>query len=336
VGQQAVLQVWEPIFEAACSPHSHGVRPARGPVTALRDLDEQVRDGPIDCVDVDSAPCFDDIPPEPLLDAGADRVADGSVRRLVRLVLATWIQAGARLGRPRAGTPQGGVSSPLWAHGSLAKLDRVVEAEGVRFVREADDRRLCRRHPRDARRALGRPTAVLAALGLRLNQRKTKRVTIYQGVDFLGYRLIQRRGHLHGSLDPQGVPRFRDEVRRLTRRTAGLSLRTLVSRLDRSVRGWGAYWKRAQAAGIFDRLERWITRRLRAYLAKRGRNQLWRREPDPFCWDHLRLTRLDALRRDFLRPLGVRPRAGNRSGERRAGKPPATFVRGTEPSGCPC
>jgi hypothetical protein len=104
---------------------------------------------------------------------------------------------------------------------------------------------------------------------------------------------------------------------------------------DRSVRGWGAYWKRAPAAGIFARLESWITRRLRAYLAKRWRTQLWRRYPDPFCWEHLRLTRLDALRRDFLRPLGVRPRAGNRLVERSAGKPHATFVRGTEPSLCP-
>jgi group II intron reverse transcriptase/maturase len=182
VVQQAVLQVLEPIFEAACSPHRHGFRPARGPVTALRDLDEQVRDGPIDCVDVDIEPCFDDIPHEPLIDAVADRVADRSVRRLVRLFLATWIQDGARLGRPRAGTPQDGVISPLLANGSLAKLDRVVEAEGVRGVREADDRRLCRRHPRDAQRALGRPTAVVAALGRRRKQRKTKRVTIPQGV----------------------------------------------------------------------------------------------------------------------------------------------------------
>jgi uncharacterized protein YqjF (DUF2071 family) len=115
-----------------------------------------------------------------------------------------------------------------------------------------------------------------------------------------------------------------------------MSRRTRGSRRDRSVRGWGAYWKRAPAAGVVARLERWITRRLRAYLAKRGRTQLWRREPDPFCWEQLRLTRLDTLRRDFLRPLGVRPRAGTRSGARRAGKPPATFVRGTEPSGCPC
>jgi RNA-directed DNA polymerase len=49
------------------------------------------------------------------------------------------IQDGYRLMRPRAGTPQGGVISPLLANIYLARLDRVLEAEGVSFVRYADD-----------------------------------------------------------------------------------------------------------------------------------------------------------------------------------------------------
>ncbi|WP_447973707.1 group II intron maturase-specific domain-containing protein [Nitrospira sp. Kam-Ns4a] len=262
-------------------------------------------------------------------------MAEGSVLRLVRLFLETLIQDGDRLGRPRAGTPPGGVISPRLANSYLAKLDRVWDAEGVRFVREAEELRLCSRKARAARQALHRTTAVLATLGLRLNPRTTKLVTLHQGVDFLGYRLIQRKGHLNVSLAPKGVRRFRAEIRRVTRRTAGVALRPLVPRLDRYVRGWGEYVKRAQVAGVFDRLDRWITRRLRAFLATRWRNQLWRRYPDQVFWAHLGLTRLYALRRDFIRTRGVRPRAGTRSGERSAGKPHATFVRGTEPSVCP-
>jgi RNA-directed DNA polymerase len=58
VVQQAVLQVLEPIFEAEFSPHSHGFRPGRGTVTALRDLYAQVRDGHVHIVDVDVEKCF--------------------------------------------------------------------------------------------------------------------------------------------------------------------------------------------------------------------------------------------------------------------------------------
>lgn len=335
VVQQAVLQVLEPIFEADFSPHSHGFRPGRGTVTALRDLYDQVRDGHLYIVDVDIEQFFDEIPHEPLIDAVAERVADSSVLRLVRLFLETLIQDGYRLVRPRAGTPQGGVISPLLANIYLAKVDRVLDAEGVPFVRYADDIRLSSRKPLDARQVLKRTAAVITDLGLRLNQRKTKLVTIHQGVDFLGYRLIQVKGQLHVYLDPKVLTRFREEVRRLTRRMAGVNLRTMVARLDRYVRGWGEYFKRAQVAGVFDRLDRWITRRLRAFLAKRWRNGLWRRYPDQFFWFHLDLTRLYHLRRAFRQDLAVRRAAGTRSVERSAGNPHATFVRGTEASCCP-
>jgi RNA-directed DNA polymerase len=126
----------------------------------------------------------------------------------------------------------------------------------VSFVRYADDMRLTSRTPSGARQALLRIAAVLQGLGLRLSERKTKLVTAYQGVDFLGYRLIVRKGHLHVYISPTVLERFRAEVRRLTRRTAGRSLRVVVSRLDRDLRGWGEYFKRAEVAGVFDRYDR--------------------------------------------------------------------------------
>jgi retron-type reverse transcriptase len=55
---------------------------------------------------------FDTIPHEPLIDAVAERIADGSVLRLIRLFLEALIQDGYRVVRPRAGTPQGGVMTP--------------------------------------------------------------------------------------------------------------------------------------------------------------------------------------------------------------------------------
>jgi group II intron reverse transcriptase/maturase len=332
VVQQAVRQVLEPIFETDFSSHSHGFRPGRSAFSALRELYGQVRDGHVWIVDVDIEKFFDEIPHEPLIAAVAARVADGSVLRLVRLFLEALIQDGYRLVRPKAGTPQGGVVSPLLANIYLARLDRVLEAEGVSFVRYADDVRLTSRTEAGARHALTRTGEVLQELGLRLSERKTKLVTLSQGVDFLGYRLVARKGHLNIWINPKAMKRFREEVRRLTRRTAGKSLRAMVSRLNRYVRGWGEYFKRAEASGVFDRHDRWITRRLRAYVAKRWRNGVWRRYPDQYFWFHLGLTRLYHLRRDFIRELEARRRAGNRPVERSAGNPHATFVRGTEAS----
>ena len=111
--------------------------------------------------------------------------------------------------------------------------------EGVSYVRYADDVRLTSRTEAGAKHALTRTAEVLRGLGLRLSERKTKVVTLYQGVDFLGYRLVMRKGHLNAYITPKALERFREEVRRLTRRTAGKSLRAVVSRLDRHLRGWG-------------------------------------------------------------------------------------------------
>src|SRR6059036_55625 len=196
VVQQAVLQVLEPIFEAQFSPHSHGFRPGHSTFSALRELYSQVRGGHVHIVDVDIEKFFDEIPHEPLLDAVAERVADGSVLRLVRLFLEALIQDGYRLVRPRAGTPQGGVVSPLLANIYLARLDRVLDAESVSYVRYADDVRLTSRTAAGAEQALKRTAEVLEELGLRLNPQKTKLVSIHQGVDFLGYPLVMRKGHL--------------------------------------------------------------------------------------------------------------------------------------------
>ena len=219
--QQVVLGVFELIFEVDFSPHSHGFRPGRNTFSALRELYGHVRTGHIYLVDVDIAKFFDTIPHEPLIDAVAERVADGSVLRLIRLFLEALIQDRYRLVRPRAGTPQGGVISPLLANIYLARLDRTLEVEGVRYVRYADDVRLASRTPAGARASRTRTGEVLEGLGLRLNPQKTKLVSIYQGVDFLGYRLIRQKGHLNVYLSPAVVERCRAQVRQLTRRTAG-------------------------------------------------------------------------------------------------------------------
>src|ERR671934_489502 len=102
-----------------------------------------------------------------------------------------------------------GETSPLLANIYLARLDGVLDAEGVSFVRYADDVRLTSRTEAGAGRALTRTGAVLTELGLRLSARKTQLVRLSQGVDFLGYRLVSRQGHLNVWISPKALERFR-------------------------------------------------------------------------------------------------------------------------------
>jgi RNA-directed DNA polymerase len=145
----------------------------------------------------------------------------------------------------------GGVISPLLANIYLARLDRMLDAEGVSYVRYADDVRLASRTPAGARQALTWTAEVLERLGLRLNPQKTKLVSIAQGVDFLGYRLIRVKGHLNVYLTPAVVERCRAQVRQLTRRTAGVSLPVRVARLNEYLRGWGSTSSGHSVAGCW-------------------------------------------------------------------------------------
>ncbi len=308
VVQQAVLRVLEPVFEADFSPHSHGFRPGKSCFSALRELYVQVRAGQLYIVDVDIEKFFDSIPHEPLIDAVAERVADGSVLRLIRLFVEALIQDGYKLVRPKAGTPQGGAVSPLLANIYLGQLDRALEAEDVAFVRYADDVRLLSRTPAGARKALERVAGVLEELGLQLSPKKTRLASIHQGVEFLGYRLIAVKGHLNVYISPKVLEHFREKVRKLTRRTAGVSFPVMVDRLNEYLRGWGEYFKRAQSSGVLDRQDQWVARRVRAYRAKRWRNTYWRRYPDQYLYGQLGLVRLYALRRDFYREFTARHR----------------------------
>ncbi len=175
-------------------------------------------------------------------------------------------------------------------------------------MRYADDVRLLSRTPAGARKALRQVAGVLEELGLQLSLKMTRLASIHQGVDFLGYRLIAVKGHLNVYISPKVLEHFREKVRKLTRRTAGVSFPVMVDRLNEYLRGWGEYFKRAQSSGVLDRQDQWVARRVRAYRAKRWRNTYWRRYPDQYLYGQLGLVRLYALRRDFYREFTARHR----------------------------
>lgn len=279
VVQENLRNILEKIFEPTFSEHSHGFRPGRGCFTALREFFLQVRDGGICIVDVDIEKCFDTIPHEPLIDAVAEEVADGSVLNLIRIILTAPIRDGYRIVRPREGTPQGSPMSPLLANIYLAKLDRQLEKEGVQFCRYADDMRATSENMKEARHIRDRIDKGLKAMGLKMSPTKTKLSYIDQGANFLGYRLGKFRGKLYAMIPNHVVGEFRERVKELTRRNSYLKKEERVQKLKEYVRGWGEYYKRAKQPDLFYELDRWIYRRVIAMYAGRWRTWLFVKYP---------------------------------------------------------
>jgi RNA-directed DNA polymerase len=269
VVQTALRLVLEPIFETTFAPHSYGFRPRRSAKQALRRVVTLLRDGYRYVVDADLQAYFDSIPHAPLRGRVQAKVSDGRVLALVDAFLHQPIFEGLEQWTVDEGTPQGAVISPLLANLYLDPLDHAVAAAGFEMVRYADDFVILCRTADDAQQALVLVQRWTAAAGLRLHPEKTHLVDMLQpgGFDFLGYHFERdRRWPRRKSLK-----KLQDAVRQKTRRTNGHSLAVIIADVNRTLRGWFAYFKHRH--GTFDGLDSWIRMRLRSVLRKRLRRR---------------------------------------------------------------
>ena len=53
----------------------------------------------------------------------------------------------------------------------------------------------------------------------------------------------------------------------------------MIEAINPIIRGWGNYYRKAHVRKLFHRLDGWIERRLRSFVAKKWRNAVWRLYP---------------------------------------------------------
>jgi RNA-directed DNA polymerase len=187
--QRAVVMVLEPIYEQDFLDCSYGFRPGRSAHQALQALWQQTMDrGGVWLVEVDIRKFFDTLDRAHLRTFLQRRVRDGVLLRLIGKWLNAGVLEGGELTYPEAGTPQGGVISPLLANIYLHEvLDVWFEQEvkprlkGRAFlVRYADDFVMGFTCEQDARRVLEVLPKRFGKYGLTLHPDKTRLVRFYR------------------------------------------------------------------------------------------------------------------------------------------------------------
>ncbi len=273
--QARVKNALEPQWEARFEGSSYGFRPGRAAHDAMARIynTASTRSRKQWVVDADITGAFDTIDHEYLLKT----IGEVPGRALIR----QWLKAGyvdnGVFHDTEAGTPQGGVVSPLLANIALHGMEQAL---GVTFncqghtignravVRYADDFVVFCESREDAEAVINILKEWLAIRGLTLSKEKTRIVHLTEGFDFLGWNVrhypvkITRTGYkLLITPNNASVRKIKATLRAEWRRLRGGNAGAVIKALTPIVRGWATYHRSAVASQVFKSLDYWMFRK---------------------------------------------------------------------------
>lgn len=300
VVQCAVKLIMEPILEEDFKDCSYGFRPGRSAHQALDAVHANLREGRSAVYDADLASYFDTIPHDKLLQGVRQRIVDRSVLSLINMWLKAPIvepaekdasgrpRGGSKIRRARAGTPQGGVLSPLLANLHLHWFDRAFNSlqgpckwANARLVRYADDFVIAAKFVGPRLTAWIEET-IEGRLGLQINRGKTRIIRDLrmdsERLDFLGYSFRYDRD-LHGRErrywnvfpSPGALVRERNKLTQMTDAEQSFTPVTdLIERLNCHLRGWANYYSFGYPRKAYRDINSHVQYRLGKHLQRRS------------------------------------------------------------------
>jgi RNA-directed DNA polymerase len=272
--QRAVVMVLEPIYEQDFYDCSFGFRPGRSAHQALEELWKQTMDshgGWI--VEVDIRKFFDTLDHAHLRSLLRHRVRDGVLRRLIGKWLKAGVLEAGAVAYPPAGSPQGGVISPMLSNIFLHYvLDEWVEQvvkprlRGKAFlIRYADDFVMGFTREEDARRVLAVLPQRLGKYGLAIHLEKTRLIAFQQPAKGAGGKDV-------GSGSPAGTFTFLGFTHYWERSPQSrwvVKRKTASSRLSRALQSI-ALWCRANRHRPIKEQQHVLSQKLRGHFAYYG------------------------------------------------------------------
>lgn len=277
--QALYLLALEPVAETTADPNSYGFRPER----STADAGEQcfitlARKSSAEWVlETDIKGCFDNISHDWMI----------KNVRTDKLILQKWLKAGYvfqnELFPTEAGTPQGGIISPVLANMALDGLEAMLSARfpkskqsrlKMNMVRYADDFIITGSSKEWLKNEV-KPAVVefLVERGLSLSPEKTKITHIKEGFDFLGWNIRKYDGKLLIKPSKTNVKAHLDKIREVIKGNKTAKQANLIKMLNPILRGWANYHRHVVAKKTFVRVDSEVWSMLWQWAERRHPNK---------------------------------------------------------------
>ena len=273
--QALYMLALQPVAETCADKNSYGFREGRSCADAIGQcfIALAKRYSPVWVLEGDIKSCFDDIShPWMLKHIPMDK-----------RILAQWLKAGfmenQRLFPTIAGTPQGGIASPVLANLTLDGLEGVIRAsvlrkDKVNFIRYADDF-IVTAASKEILEQKVKPVIVpfLQERGLKLSEEKTVITHITQGFNFLGQNVRKYGKKLLIKPAQQSVRSVLEKARERIQSCHGQKAVVLIRKLNPVLRGWANYHRHVVPKRIFGRVDYLVLRMLWRWIRREHPNK---------------------------------------------------------------
>ncbi|MDD5277847.1 MAG: group II intron reverse transcriptase/maturase [Methylovulum sp.] len=273
------LLALEPVAETTADLNSYGFRPERSTADAgaqcFNCLSKKVAAEWV--LEADIQGCFDKISHDWMIsNIPTDKV-----------ILRKWLKAGFmyqnELFPTEAGTPQGGIISPVLANMTLDGLEAMLAEKfpgakwrrlKMNMVRYADDFIITGNSKAWLEHEV-KPAVVefLAERGLVLSPEKTKITHIKEGFDFLGWNIRKYSGTLLMKPSKANVKAHLDKIREIINGNKSAKQANLIRLLNPILRGWANYHSHVVAKETFVRVDSDVWPMLWRWAARRHPNK---------------------------------------------------------------
>jgi RNA-directed DNA polymerase len=274
--QALYMLALQPVAETCADKNSYGFREGRSCAEAIKQcfIVLAKRTSPAWALEGDIKSCFDEMS-HPWM-----------IKNILmdHRVLEQWLKAGFvennRLFPTTAGTPQGGIASPVLANMTLDGLEGTIRAsidpkhDQVNFLRYADDFIVTGRSKeileQQVKPALSQ---FLAERGLKLSQEKTVITPITEGFNFLGQNVRKYGQKLLIKPSRQSVRSGLEKARQSIKSCRGKKAADLIRKLNPLWRGWANYHRHVVSKRRFGSVDYYVSGMLWRWARREHRNK---------------------------------------------------------------